>query len=162
MRALEPDDLDFLYALENDTAVWHIGNTVAPYAKYVLAQYLQNAGQDIYTARQLRFVICSKSHQAVGAIDIFDFEPLHQRAGIGIVIDGPHRGNGHAAEALDLLLHYCRHTLQLHQVYCTVTAGNTASIKLFQKCGFAEVGVRRDWLKTPEGWEDAHEFQRLL
>lgn len=162
LRALEPADVDFLYMLENDIAVWHVGNTVAPYSKFVLKQYLQNAALDIYTIKQLRLVICNHSHEAVGAIDLFDFDPLHSRAGIGIMVAQPHRRNGHAAAALGLLLRYCSQTLQLHQVYCAVTATNTASIKLFRQNGFAEIGVRKSWLRTPEGWADVVDMQLLL
>lgn len=162
LRALEPTDLEFLYSLENDTSVWHIGNTLTPYSRHVLAQYLENATLDIYTAKQLRLVICNQAHNAVGAIDLFDFEPLHRRAGIGVVVMAQHRGNGHAAEALQLLLDYCQNTLQLHQVYCSVTSTNLASINLFQKADFEKVGIRKDWLQTTHGWQDVVEFQKVF
>ncbi len=162
LRALEPTDLDFLYSLENDTSVWQVGNTLTPYSKFVLEQYLENATQDIYTVKQLRLVICTANHTAVGAIDLFDFEPLHRRAGIGIVVASAYRGKGYAAEALRLLFSYCRQTLQLHQVYCSVTATNTASINLFSKAGFKEIGIRKQWLKTLQGWDDVIEYQLLF
>ncbi|WP_018476880.1 GNAT family N-acetyltransferase [Pontibacter roseus] len=163
LRALEPTDLDFLYTLENDTSVWYLGNTLTPYSRFVLEQYLENAALDIYTIKQLRLVICNLNQEAIGAIDLFDFDPLHRRAGIGIVVAAPYRGKGHAAEALNLLLGYCQHTLQLHQVYCSVTATNHNSIKLFRKAGFEEVGVRREWLRKPDGsWDDVVELQRVF
>lgn len=161
LRALEPTDLDFLYSLENDVSVWHVGNTLTPFSKFVLEQYLQNAALDIYTIKQLRLVICA-SDQAIGAIDLFDFDPLHSRAGVGIVVSTPYRGKGYAADALALLLQYCQSILQLHQLYCTVTAGNQASINLFKKAGFKEVGVRRDWLRNADGWDDVIEFQKVF
>ncbi|GAB3827459.1 GNAT family N-acetyltransferase [Pontibacter rugosus] len=161
LRALEPTDLDFLYSLENDISVWHVGNTLTPYSKFVLEAYLENATLDIYTAKQLRLAICNQAHKAVGAIDLFDFDPLHRRAGVGIVVTAEHRGNGHAKEALELLLGYCKQTLQLHQVYCSVTATNLPSINLFTQAGFEQVGVRKDWLKTSDGWEDVVEMQHL-
>ncbi|MHC2990514.1 acetyltransferase [Pontibacter sp. HJ8] len=163
LRALEPSDLTFLYTLENDTTVWHVGNTLTPYSRYVLGQYLENAALDIYTIRQLRLVICNHSHEAIGAIDLFDFDPLHQRAGIGIVISALYRGKGHAAEALDLLLTYCRQTLHLHQVYCSVTASNHTSLKLFRKAGFEEIGLRKEWLRKSDGsWDDVVEMQLVF
>lgn len=162
LRALEPTDLDFLYSLENDISVWHVGNTLTPYSKNVLEQYLENAALDIYTIKQLRLVICTNTKESVGAIDLFDFDPLHSRAGVGIVVTSQNRGNGYAADALNLLLQYCHTILQLHQVYCSVTASNQTSINLFKKAGFVEVGVRKDWLRTVEGWEDVVEFQKIL
>lgn len=162
LRALEPTDLDFLYALENDTSVWHVGNTLTPYSRFVLEAYLENAAQDIYTVKQLRLVICNHGQQAIGAIDLYDFEPLHRRAGIGIVVTADHRGNGHAREALHLLLGYCQSKLQLHQVYCSVTATNLPSIHLFTQADFQQVGVRKEWLRTLDGWEDVVEFQKVF
>ena len=162
LRALEPADLDFLYTLENDTSVWHVGNTITPHSRFVLEAYLENAALDIYTTKQLRLIICNRSHEAVGAIDLYDFDPLHRRAGVGIVVATAQRRNGHAAAALQLLLPYCRHTLQLHQVYCSVTATNIASINLFRESGFAEIGVRKSWLRTSAGWDDAIELQLLF
>lgn len=162
LRALEPSDLDFLYTLENDVAVWHVGDTVTPYSKFVLEQYLENATQDIYTVKQLRLVICNQEQKPVGAIDLFDFAPLHRRAGVGIVIAASGQKKGHASDALSLLLNYCENTLQLHQVYCSVTVTNSQSLNLFAKAGFKEVGVRKDWLKTPAGWEDVVEMQKVF
>ncbi len=163
LRALEPADLDFLYTLENDFTVWQVSNTVAPFSKFVLEQYLENAALDIYAIRQLRLVMCNYSHDAIGTIDLYDFDPLHRRTGIGIVVAAPYRGKGHAAEALQLLLQYCRHTLQLHQVYCSVTATNTSSLQLFAKAGFTEAGLRKEWLRKPDGnWDDVVELQHLL
>lgn len=163
LRALEPTDLEFLYTLENDTSTWHVSNTLTPYSKFVLEQYLENAALDIYTVKQLRLVICNHAQEAFGAIDLFDFDPLHRRAGIGIVVAPPYRGQGHAGEALHLLLNYCQHTLQLHQVYCSITVTNHTSIKLFKSAGFEEIGVRREWLRKPDGtWDDVVEMQRVF
>ena len=162
LRALEPSDLEFLYTLENDVSVWHVGNTLTPYSKFVLEQYLENATQDIYTVKQLRLVICNAENQAVGAVDLYDFDPMHRRAGVGIAIVPDHRKNGHASDALQLLLAYCRTTLQLHQLYCSVTATNLQSINLFTKAGFQSIGTRKDWLRTPDGWDDVVEFQKVF
>ena len=162
LRALEPSDLEFLYSLENDVSVWHVGNTLVPYSKFVLEQYLENATQDIYTVKQLRLIICNSNHDAVGAIDLYDFDPMHRRAGVGIAIAPDHRKNGHASDALQLLADYCRNTLQLHQLYCSVTANNLQSINLFAKAGFQSIGTRKDWLRTPDGWDDVVEFQKMF
>ena len=33
-RAMEPEDLDLLYTIENDTKLWNIGVTSVPYSRY--------------------------------------------------------------------------------------------------------------------------------
>ena len=162
LRALEPADLNFLYSLENDTSVWHFGNSLTPYSRHVLEAYLENANLDIYTVKQLRLIICTKHHQAIGTIDLYDFDPLHRRAAIGIMLEAASRGKGYAAEALELLQEYCQQILHLHQVYCSVSVDNSQSIKLFSKAGFEEVGVRKQWLLAADGWTDVIEFQKLF
>lgn len=87
LRALEPEDLEFVYAIENDESIWEVSNTQTPYSRFLIRQYLENAQQDIYEAKQLRLAICKNgTPEAIGLIDLFDFDPRNQRAGVGIVI----------------------------------------------------------------------------
>lgn len=162
LRALEPTDLDFLYQLENDCSVWEVSNTTAPYSKFILQKYLENAAADIYETRQVRFVIQAKKHGAVGAIDLFDFEPLHLRAGVGISILSGFRQNKFASEAIKLLKEYAQKYLNLHQLYCTVPEDNLASRQLFKNAGFSKCGTKKEWLKTPQGWKNVAEFQIIF
>ncbi|AKQ44585.1 acetyltransferase [Rufibacter radiotolerans] len=163
LRAPEPSDLDFLYLFENDTALWPVSLSVTPFSREALRQYLENATLDIYAARQLRLMICLQEEDTVmGSIDLFDFEPLHQRAGIGIALTPKYQGKGYGQEALKLLETYCTQVLQLHQLYCTVTQSNAGSLHLFRQAGYQEIGIRKEWLKTPSGWQDVVEFQKLL
>ena len=166
LRALEDTDLDFLYALENDPAIWAVSDTLAPVSRHALREYLkQQAGADFYETRQLRLVICAAPDgRPVGALDLFQFEPLHQRAGVGITILAGERRRGYAQAALAQLLSYARRPLRLHQLFCTVGADNRASLALFRAAGFRRVGVRRQWLCGPEAgqWLDAVELQCLL
>ena len=161
LRALEPSDLETLYQWENDTNIWKVSQTIAPFSKHVLTQYLANAHQDIFTAKQLRLII-EKEGRSIGTIDLFDFEPTHQRAGVGIwIADEGERQKGYAKEALQLLIDYAFKQLQLKQIYCNISSANKASINLFSGLDFMLVGVKKDWNKTQEGWEDELLFQRL-
>jgi diamine N-acetyltransferase len=163
LRALEPSDIDEVYQWENDTSIWHLSNTIAPYSRFVLEQYLAEAHQDIFTAKQLRLVICLPSGKPVGCIDLFDFDPLNQRAGIGVLIAEPaDRGKGYASESLSLLIAYSRDTLHLHQLYCNITAGNDSSLKLFTNLHFEICGTKKQWLRNSTGWTDELMLQRIL
>lgn len=163
LRALEPDDLEFLYALENDPAIWGVSDTLAPVSRHALRRYLEHATADFYVVRQLRLVITTEiGSPAVGVVDLFDYDPLHQRAGVGITILGSERRRGYARQALELLKKYARNVLRLHQIYATVAADNSASLRLFRTAGFRRMGVRREWLRTAGGWADAVEWQYLL
>ena len=147
LRALEPEDLEFVHAIENDQDIWEFSGTITPYSRFVIRQYLENAQQDIFEAKQLRMAICLKpSGHTVGLIDLFDFEPHHRRAGVGIVV--AHQANRHTgigSGALELLIPYAFKTLGLHQLYANITPTNLASVALFTKFGFALAGVKKDW-----------------
>ncbi|GAA4048842.1 GNAT family N-acetyltransferase [Hymenobacter glaciei] len=163
LRALEPEDLEFLFALENDPDIWGVSDTLAPVSRHTLREYLEHASADFYVVRQLRLVITTDiGSPAIGIVDLFDYDPLHQRAGVGIIILASERRHGYARQALELLKEYARSVLRLYQIYATVGADNAASLKLFRAAGFRRVGIRHGWLRTADGWVDAVEWQCLL
>ncbi len=161
LRAIEPEDLELLYNWENNNSWWIISNTVAPFSKYTLKRYIRNSHKSIYETGQLRLMIdLISGNQTIGTIDIFDFDPFHNRAGIGILIaEEEQRRKGYASMALKCLTDYCFGTLQLHQLWCNILANNSESIELFQKLGFMQIGIKKDWVKTSDGYLDEYMFQ---
>lgn len=164
LRAPEPADIDALYAWENDVSVWHLSNTTAPYSKFAIEQYVLNTNQDIYAGRQLRLMIVPNDdpENPAGAIDLFDFDPLNRRAGVGILVIKDERGKGYAGEALNLLKDYCFNTLNLHQLYCHIAVDNEASIRLFSNAGFVVTGTRKEWTWSAKGWNDEIMLQLII
>lgn len=163
LRALEPEDLEILYTWENDSSNWLISNTITPFSKFTLKRYLKNSHKNIYETGQLRLMIDLIDEKVtIGAIDIFDFDPYHKRAGIGILIQNEsYRRKGYATMALKCLTDYCFKTLQLHQLYCNILENNTESMELFKKQGFIPCGVKKNWIKTSAGYLDEHMFQLI-
>lgn len=161
LRAPEPEDLDLLYIWENEPAIWQVSGTLSPFSRFVLKQYLEHAGKDIYEVKQLRLMIqLKRNHRPVGAVDLFDFDPHHRRAGIGILIAEPSdRRQGYAREALETMITYCFKVLHLHQVFCNIAADNSASIKLFEEAGFVECGRKKDWLFDGTAYKDELLYQ---
>jgi len=160
LRALEPGDLDILYKWENDPAIWKVSNTLAPFSKFVLEQYLVNAHEDIFTAKQIRLMICDKDSKPVGTIELFDFDPLNSRIGIGILIEDGSQNKGYAADALKVLIDYCFDILLLKQVFCNISASNEKSMHLFKKIGFTEGGLKKQWNKIAQNsYEDEYMLQ---
>ena len=165
LRALEPDDLEFLFQLENDPDLWAASDVLpAPVSRHALREYLRHAAASLAEVEQLRLIISPAAGPAVGTLDLFDYSGLHQRAGVGITVLGAARRRGYARAALAALLPYARQHLHLHQLYCTIAVDNQASIRLFSKAGFQRVGVRRDWIResSPAGWKNAVEMQLIL
>ena len=162
LRALEPEDLEFIHTIENEEAIWELSSTIAPYSKFLIKQYLENAHQDIYEAKQLRLVISSYDDKALGMIDIFDFDFKNKRAGIGILVkDIEDRKKGYGSEALDLLCQYAFNHLDLHQLYCNISEDNEASIKLFVNQGFKQVGLKKDWTFFNGTYKNEYLFQLI-
>lgn len=165
LRALEPKDVDLMMIYENDTDVWPVSGTITPYARYTLEQYYANATQDIYTAKQLRLAVeliveTTTPGLTIGYIDLFDFDPHHRKAGVGILIgDKENRRKGYACEALLLLIKYAFNTLNMHQLYCHIHTGNEASLRLFSKAGFRTSGVLRDWMMYNNTWHNVSVLQ---
>ena len=116
LRAIEPEDLDLLYRIENDADLWAVGTTNVPYSRYTLHDYIAT------------------------------FDPRHRRAEIGIVVEQPHRRKGYAREALEALHDYARRVIHLHQLYVIISIGNQPARQLFHSMGYRTTATLTDWL----------------
>jgi diamine N-acetyltransferase len=163
LRALEPEDLELLYEWENNYTYWIISNTVSPFSRFTLKRYIENSHKNIYETGQLRLMIDHiDDKKTIGTIDVFDFDPFHKRAGIGILIaEESYRRKGYASMSLECLIRYCFKTLQLHQLYCNILANNNVSIDLFKKQRFVLIGIKKDWILTDSGYVDEYMFQLI-
>lgn len=160
LRALEPEDLDWLFAIENNELFWEISSTIQPFSKVLLARYIENSIQDFYSAKQLRLVILYKE-KPVGLLDLFEYEPQDHRAGLGILILPEFESKGIATTAIEIGVNYGFSILQLHQIYVNITADNTRSIALFKKLNFQLVGTKKEWIYTQGTYKDELLFQRI-
>lgn len=161
LRALEPEDLLFLDEIENNENYWHLSDCQTPFSKYVLKQYLEHAHEDIYTSKQLRLVICDCKKNTVGFIDLYDFDPKNNRAGVGIIIHEKFRNKGYASEALDLMVKYAFTHLNLHQLYAGINESNEMSLNLFRKIGFEIVGLKKEWNYFNDAYHDEYLLQKI-
>jgi len=164
LRAPEPFDLDILYKWENNTDTWLAGSTITPFSKNIISKYLDTAHLDIYEAKQLRLMIDLKkeNNRTIGSVDLFDFDPFHHRAGVGILIaEKADRKKGYASEVLSALILYCFEILGLHQLYCNVSADNKASLKLFQNLGFKITGKKKEWIRRGNKYYDEYLLQLI-
>lgn len=162
LRALEPEDLDILYRWENDSTLWQQGSTLAPYSRFSLKEYLSESRLDIFHTRQLRLMIALQSTgESIGTIDLYDFDPMNARAGVGILIDSRFRRQGYARHTLLLIKEYAFHFLGINQLYAYIGIKNQPSAALFRGCGFEDAGLLRSWTKAGKSWEDVYLMQLL-
>ena len=162
LRALELDDLEFLFEIENNRKLWKVSYTILPFSRYHLEKYIKESNHDIFTEKQFRFVISMGNKNPVGLIDLFDFDPLNHRAGVGIAIEGVYRRKGYAFESIKLIEDISKKDLQIHQLYVNVGIENKISLDLFKKLGYVEIGIKKDWNYINGQFTDEVLLQKIL
>ncbi|MBQ8673283.1 MAG: GNAT family N-acetyltransferase [Bacteroides sp.] len=162
LRAVEPEDLEILYTMENDSRTWDVSNFTVPYSRYLLKQYIEHSQCDMFADRQLRLMIMTRDEgRVVGTVDITDFSPMHWRGEVGIALLHECQGQGYAREALILLCEYAFDFLHMKQLVSHVLADNENSLKLFLSCGFAQCGLLKEWWRVGGKYKDALLLQKL-
>ena len=161
LRCAEPEDAEQIFRWENDRDIWRVSGTHVPYSRFQIEQFLLG-NNDLASQKQLRLMIdLNESGASIGCIDVFDYDAINQRAGLGILIDKAHRQQGYAKAALALCIEYLFKDVLLHQVYCSIDETNTESQQLFLGQGFDLCGRRKDWIKSSEGYLDVFEYQLI-
>ena len=162
LRAVEPEDLERLYAWENNPLLWTVGNTRQPYSNYLIKQYIANSDKNIYETHQLRLMILSKkTNETVGTVDLFDFDMHNSRIALGLYVDPKFQGHGFAKEALHLTEDYIFNFLKINQLYCHIAETNIASRTMFEKEKYETNGILKNWIRTTEGFDNIIVFQRF-
>ncbi len=181
LRALEPEDLELLYIVENDTMLWPEGSTNEPYSHFALRQFIECCTNDIYTDRQLRLVIedeqddgtagpdanghdkgTTRPRTVIGMIDLYNFSPENRRAEVGVMILQPYRGRGYCGEALAAIESYGSKVLHLHQLYAAIAVSNTVCRHAFCSAGYREQATLSQWLWRGDKYEDVVVTQKIL
>lgn len=162
LRALEASDLELFYVWENDPDVWRVGETMAPLSRDSILDFIRSQRYDFTSSRQMRLVI-EVDNVAIGCVDIFDYNPVHRRFGLGILIYAPeHRRKGYARSVVEIVKSYALNTLSLKQIWVDIDEDNLASIALFESCGFVRSGHRKEWISRGDRYIDQFEYQCIL
>lgn len=159
---MEPEDLEELYAIENDRSIWNVGSTNVPYSRYVLHEYIANATNDIYADKQLRLIIDVNGEHVAGIVDLFNYNPRHSRAEVGVVVKVSFRNRGIATKALEELHRYAADVLGIFQLYAVVAQSNKHTQKLFGKLGYESTATLKQWLSSYDGYQDAILLQKKI
>lgn len=162
LRAMELEDLDLLYTIENDMTMWDVCTSNVPYSKAALTEFITRNTSDIYADRQLRLIVENGVGQPVGIVDILNYEPRFERAEVGVVILKEHRHHGYAAAALRQVVQYAINVIHLHQLYAIVAIDNHSSMTLFKNEGFMPSAELKDWIRTGNDFKNAVVMQLFL
>lgn len=162
LRAIEPEDLDLLYRIENDMKLWNVGASNVPYSRYTLHDYIANAADDIYVDRQVRMMVENQAGEVIGIVDIVNFDPSNCRAEVGMIILDAYRRQGYGSRVVDAIGTYALNILHLHQLFAFIDTRNEACRRLFTAKGYQESAVIKDWLYDGTGYHDAVLMQRVF
>ena len=162
LRALEPDDIDILYDIENDKSLWKYSNTSSPFSKHSLKKFIENSHLDIIEHKQVRLVLSDKNNLPFGFIDLFKYDMINKRAGVGVIIFEKYRSKGLGSISLDLIENYVKKYIPIHQLYANISSENIESIKLFEKHNYLKVGNKKDWIYYNNKYFDELLYQKIL
>ena len=164
LRALEPEDLEFLFKWENSIDIWQESNTLAPFSRFAIKEFIERSlSENVFEVGQIRLMICStQDNSVIGTADIYDIDSINSRAAVGLLIDNSHRGKGYAKDALDLLCDYTSNTLLLNQLYVHIATDNSSCLNLFDRSDFEKCGTLKSWIKTKNGYKDVFVYQKIL
>lgn len=162
LRALEPEDLDLLYAIENASDVRAISQHTALLSRHSLRHFLANTTYDIHTDGYIRLVAINEADSPVGLVDLTDYAPRDSRAELGIALLPTMRGKGYARAAIAALCHYAKETLALRLLTATTLASNAKAHRLLLDCHFKQVATLPQWYIRTQATEDGRVYTKFL
>ncbi len=162
LRALEPEDIDYLYELENDESLWQFGVSNVPYSKEVLRRYIMSSHGDIYADGQVRMVLETDKRETIGLVDLLNFDPRNLRAELALVIQSDYRNKGLGEAVVKKICSYARNVLHLHQLYAYVEESNAACLACLGRAGFEEGARLAEWIYDGRCFKTAILLQYFL
>ena len=139
-------DLDQLFLWENNLDNSLFSDNPVFYTNDQLKDFL-SSHQDIFLDTQIRYII-DLSGSPIGCIDLFDYDMINSRAGVGVFIDEKFRNSGLGFKALSLLKTISLKDYLISNLYANILSTNKVSIQLFEKAGFNKNGIKQNGSRT--------------
>lgn len=155
LRALEESDLNLLYEWENNSDNWLYTNTLMPFSKHTLLEYIRNCKTYFLSQESLKLVIELSNGTVVGTLDVFNIDHFNGRAEMGVFVDSQFRGKGYATIAYNLFKDYAFKYLGWVNLYSIIPQKNSPMHNVAIRAGFSKTATLEKWIKTPQGYEDA-------
>ena len=160
LRAPLLSDFDDLLSWENDLKNNQYTDVPVFYTPSQIEDFL-NSDHDLLLQNQIRYIIELNS-SAVGCIDLYDYDVVNSRAGVGIYVDSNFRNKGIASKSLELLKSISIEKYLISNLYADIMSGNKSSIKIFEKANFIKNGIKSNWIRTENSFEDVLFYQCSL
>ena len=153
-------DLNQVLDWENDLKINNHTDVPVFYTPSQVEEYL-NSDHDLLSQNQIRYII-DYNNTAVGCVDLYDFNLVNSRAGVGIYIDPNFRNKGFASKSLELIKSISTNQFFISSLYADIMAENIASIKVFEKLGFIKTGIKKNWIRKQDAYLDVFFYQCFL
>lgn len=147
LRAVEPEDVDFIFECEADRQAARWSDYRAPFSKNQLLTYALTYDADPFSARQLRLIAEEQSGEKIGIVDFFEITEKDSKASLGILIHSSHRNEGYGEKTLLSAIEFAKSRLGLRKIVAEIAECNDKALKLFLKEGFRKLALLPSWHK---------------
>ena len=144
LRAFELADYQTTLKWHNDDEIW---STVVGPKYFVSPEYEKKWIEDtVFSKDSIKLAVCLiENNQLIGSVSLTEFDWINRSAVSGTMIgDKKLWRMGFATEAKLQLLEFGFQERGLHRISCQILESNTASRRLYLKCGYKEEGLLRD------------------
>ena len=153
-------DLSQMLSWENDLKNNHYTDFPVNYTSSQIENFL-NSEHDLLLHNQIRYTLELNS-SAVGCVDLYDYDVVNARAGVGIYVDVKFRNRGIASKSLKLLKSISSERYLISNLYADIISENKASIKIFENADFIKNGLKKNWIRTENSFQDVFFYQCSL
>lgn len=161
LRAVEPEDAELMWEIENDSSQWSDCGIYAPLSHRNLKEYAVGYEADPFRAGQLRLIIENQG-KVCGIADLYDISVINRTAFVGIYIHPDCRCRGIGSEAIQLLEQYSYQILNLRILAAKIISGNKTSADIFSKSGYRKCGTLNGWILSGGSIRDLDIYTKSL
>ncbi|UIO43270.1 GNAT family N-acetyltransferase [Brevibacillus brevis] len=155
LRKMTGEDVDVYHTWRNDEEVMRTTNpsmdvyTWEDTNGFVNQVILQASSSKSY------MIVDSQTNRPIGITSLIQIDPKNRNAECIIDIgEKEYWGKGYGREAMKLLLDYAFLEMNLHRVSLRVFSFNERAIKLYERLGFKQEGISRQFLFREGKWHD--------
>ncbi|MBX0320588.1 GNAT family N-acetyltransferase [Alkalihalobacillus clausii] len=145
LRAMQPEDWQADYLSKFDTPARRFLACAIELPPTVSGSqtFAEEHADFASTKGRIMFTIENEKGNNIGSINLNRIDERNGTFSIGIIIDKQYRGKGYGTSAMNILLKYAFFERRLHKFNDCVLKGNEGSVKMMEKLGCIQEGVRR-------------------
>ncbi len=145
LRALEPEDAEFLAGVVNDPEVRDLLGAyelVFPVGPKAEAKWIASVSAREGEAHMT--VTLRRGGRPIGILSVKDMDDRNASAHLSIVLERPSWDQGFGTEAVAGVLDFLFNRMNVHRVWLRVNERNVRAIRCYEKCGFSRDGILRE------------------